>query len=139
MEKRFNIRVYGLWIRDGKVLVNDELIKGKSIVKFPGGGMEYGEGTHDCLKREWHEELGIDIEILGHYYTTDFFQLSAYDVSQIISIYYRVAGPADAFIQNKNENEKTFWLDLNQIKEDTFTLPIDKRVGKMLSATKLPC
>ena len=86
---RFNIRVYGIWIQDNKVLVNEEKIRDKIITKFPGGGLHWGEGIIDCLKREWIEELNINIEPLGHFYTTDFFQRSAYDNSQVISIYYR--------------------------------------------------
>ena len=70
---RFNIRVYGLLIEDGKVLVSDELIKGKGITKFPGGGLEFGEGTIEALKREFREELDTEIHIRRHYYTTDFY------------------------------------------------------------------
>jgi 8-oxo-dGTP diphosphatase len=69
MNKRFNIRVYGLWIHNSMVLVNEEVIRGfnRTVVKFPGGGLEQGEGTIDCLKREWKEELGIDIGVLQHF------------------------------------------------------------------------
>ena len=62
MDKRFNIRVYGIWIQDHKILVNEELIRGKKIIKFPGGGLQWGEGIKDCLQREWKEELNIDID-----------------------------------------------------------------------------
>ena len=49
--KRFNIRVYGILINDrNELLVSDELIKGLQFTKFPGGGLEWGEGTMDCLK-----------------------------------------------------------------------------------------
>jgi 8-oxo-dGTP diphosphatase len=87
MEKRFNIRVYGICIQGGKVLINEELIRGQKVIKFPGGGLDWGEGTIACLKREWREELAIDINVTGHFYTTDFFQDSAFDNSQVISIY----------------------------------------------------
>ncbi len=129
MNRKFNVRVYGLWIKDGCVLVNEELIREKKITKFPGGGLEFGEGTHDCLRREWMEELGLAPEVLEHFYTTDFFQPSAYDDSQILSIYYYVRVQGDAVLDNKNDNEKTFWLDMETITDDTFTLPIDKKVG----------
>jgi hypothetical protein len=48
----FTIRVYGLLIHNGFMLVSDELIRGHRITKFPGGGLEFGEGTKDCLIRE---------------------------------------------------------------------------------------
>jgi 8-oxo-dGTP diphosphatase len=130
---RFNIRVYGIWIHEGRVLVNEELIRGKMVTKFPGGGLEPGEGTIEGLKREWQEELGIDVEITEHCYTTDFYQHSAYDDSQVISIYYRVSGTDPLFaITNHEQNERTYWMPLGEVSEATFTLPIDKIVGGML-------
>ena len=133
MEKRFNIRVYGIWIQDKKVLVNEELIRGQTIIKFPGGGLDWGEGTIDCLKREWKEELGIDIEVLDHFYTTDFFQASAFDNSQVISIYYLVTAEVPPVIVNLIANERTYWIDLAAVSENTFTLAIDKKVGGLLA------
>src|SRR3989337_3599557 len=87
---RFNVRVYGLLITEEKqVLVSDERIRGGLYTKFPGGGLEYGEGTRDCLKREFMEEMNLSVEVGDHIYTTDFFQVSAFNPShQIISIYY---------------------------------------------------
>lgn len=131
MDKRFNIRVYGIWIKERKVLVNEELIRSRHIIKFPGGGMNWGEGTIDCLKREWKEELGIDIDVLEHFYTTDYFQSSAFDDSQVISIYYLVSSSA-ATVSNNMPNEQAYWLPINNITDDTFTLPIDKIVGTMI-------
>jgi ADP-ribose pyrophosphatase YjhB (NUDIX family) len=132
MNKRFNIRVYGIWLHDGKVLVNEEQIKGRQIIKFPGGGLDWGEGTIDCLKREWKEELDLDIEVSGHFYTTDFYQHSAFDDSQVISIYYWVSAEPPAVIVNHVPNERTYWLDAEDVSAETFTLPIDKIVGGML-------
>jgi ADP-ribose pyrophosphatase YjhB (NUDIX family) len=132
MERRFNVRVYGIWIDNGRLLVNEEQIKGKAVVKFPGGGLNWGESTLDCLKREWQEELGLDVEIKRHFYTTDFFQASAYDNSQVISIYYLISGKVPDTFTNQVHNERTYWMDLKDVSPDTFTLPIDKKVGGLL-------
>jgi 8-oxo-dGTP diphosphatase len=132
MEKRLNVRVYGIWIADSKVLVNEELIRGEKVIKFPGGGLEWGEGTIDCLKREWKEELGIEVQVLEHFYTTDFFQQSAFDNSQVISIYYFVTAPNTDAIINYEKNERTFWMDMKDISSEIFTLGIDRKVGGML-------
>src|SRR5580765_7482489 len=88
----FNLRVYGLLLGENKqVLVSDEYIRGNYYTKFPGGGLEFGEGTRECLKREFKEEMDLDVEVTDHLYTTDFFQMSAFNPEhQIISIYYRV-------------------------------------------------
>lgn len=46
----FTIRVYGLWLHNNSVLLSNESVKGVQVIKFPGGGLEFGEGTIDCLK-----------------------------------------------------------------------------------------
>jgi hypothetical protein len=76
----------------------------------------------------------MDITVDGHFYTTDFFQHSAYDDSQVISIYYMVTGPDPlGAITNHEQNERTYWMPLVEVSEATFTLPIDKIVGGMLN------
>src|SRR5690606_4290377 len=68
---QFTIRAYGLLLHEGNVLVADQLIKGRRITKFPGGGLEYGEGLKDCLVREIREELDVRVVSIEHIYTTD--------------------------------------------------------------------
>lgn len=142
--KYFNVRVYGIMINEhGQVLVCDELIRKHEVTKFPGGGLEHGEGTIDCLKREFIEETGFEIEVTEHFYTTDFFQASAYNPAhQIISIYYLVKPKGEFPIrttekifdfENAINYEQTFrWISLKNISENDFTLPIDRIVGRML-------
>ena len=142
---RFNIRVYGLLRRDALVLVADELIKGQRITKFPGGGMEFGEGPKDCLVREISEELGVPAIDVEHFYTTDFFQASAYRAGdQIISIYFtfnvaevsaiRTSEVPFDFAQANDPTESFRWLDLSQASIEDVTLPIDRVVLGMLIA-----
>ena len=76
----FNIRVYGILLNEKKqVLVSDEYIRGGYYTKFPGGGLEFGEGTRACLEREFMEEMNLKVEVGDHIYTTDYFQLSAFN------------------------------------------------------------
>lgn len=64
----FNIRVYGILIDDEhRVLVSDEYIRGRYYTKFVGGGMEIGEGSIDCLVREFKEEMNLRIKVLDHF------------------------------------------------------------------------
>ena len=88
--KNFVIRVYGLFVNSQKeILVSDEYQLDMKMTKFPGGGMQFGEGTKDCLRREIMEEMGQEIEITDHFYTTDYFQPAYfYDNYQLVSIYY---------------------------------------------------
>lgn len=139
----FNIRVYALFInKDNEVLITDEFRFGKGITKFPGGGLEWGEGTIDCIKRECIEELGCEIKVLEHFYTTDFFQPSAFHSDhQLISIYYLVSNTTS--LQKKisktiadldhNEGSQIFrWVLISQLNPEQFTFPIDQKVAFML-------
>src|ERR1700760_837137 len=85
-----NLRVYGILLGENKkVLVSDEYIRGEYYTKFPGGGLEFGEGTRECLKREFKEEMDLEVRVTDHIYTTDFFQMSAFNPEQqIIAVYY---------------------------------------------------
>src|SRR4051812_14246959 len=87
----FNVRVYGLLINDNEqILISDEQEYGMQFTKFPGGGLEFGEGLLEGLKREFVEECNAEVEVLRHFYTTDFFVKSAFNDSQVISVYYMV-------------------------------------------------
>ncbi len=109
------------------------------MTKFPGGGMEFGEGPIDCIKRECIEEFGQEIEILEHFYTTDFFQKAMFfKNSQLISIYYlvkfkdkiqfKISDKPFDFDKSKNENQSFRWANLQNLSEDELTFPIDKLV-----------
>lgn len=139
----FNVRVYGLLINDDQeILVSDEHEYGMNFTKFPGGGLEYGEGITDGLKREFIEECNIEVEILSHFYTTDFFVKSAFNDSQIISIYYRIKALTKLAVVIKNipfdfDGEGAVlqafrWIKLTDLQPEDFTFPIDQHVAKLL-------
>ncbi len=131
--KRFNVRAYGLWLNEsGEVLVSDEKIKGQRIIEFPGGGLEWGEGLADALKREWQEELSIAVEVGDHFYTTDFFQPSAWDDSQVISVYYKVQPREYIPIPYYNGSEHFYFVPVDAALESLLSLPIDKLVARKL-------
>lgn len=142
MIKKLTVRVYGLLISDGRVLVSDEFIAGQRITKFPGGGLEFGEGPADCVVRELQEELNIHVEVDEHYYTTDFFVRSAFDPAvQVISIYYLVkkTGTGKISVSGKahdymdSEGAQSFrWLEINKMQENDLSLVIDQKVAGML-------
>lgn len=144
MIKAINLRVYGVLVNDKKqVLVSDERIyyNNQEITKFPGGGLELGEGTIDCIIRECKEEIGIDVEVIDHLYTTDFFQQSAFNPEhQIISVYYLIKPLETLDIPVNNGSavypdevsENFRFIDWYYFNEDVMTLPIDKKVAKLL-------
>lgn len=145
---KFNIRVYGILIDEKRgVLVSDEKIRGNYYTKFPGGGLEFGEGTRECLKREFMEEMGLNVEIGHHIYTTDFFQISAFNPDhQIISIYYHAKAIEEikaplrmlpfAFDERElkiyeetGETETFRFIDWDDFGPEVVSLPIDKVVA----------
>jgi len=150
----FTIRVYGLLITDeNKVLVSDEFIRGNYYTKFPGGGLEFGEGTRECLAREFMEEMNLKVKVGDHLYTTDFFQISAFDnTHQIVSIYYWVHPLEELKVSLRDkdfdfdesqmevyretgETETFRMIHLNDFGPDSVSLPIDKVVAEIVSRT----
>ena len=148
-EGSLSLRVYGILINNNnQVLVSDELIKGDYFTKFPGGGLELGEGTRDCLQREFKEETNLDIVVCDHIYTTDFFQLSAFKTNcQLISIYYFVHATELSNLKTSNiifdftetqkadktaQFESFRFIEWNDFNESCVSLPIDKVLVKIL-------
>lgn len=144
----FTIRVYGLLCEHGSVLVSDEVIKGRRITKFPGGGLQFGEGLIDALVREIKEEMDQEALDLEHYYTTDLFQQSTFhsEPMQVISVYYRfrVSDPSSITVVHEafggkdddQEQELFRWLDLTDTAVDALSLPIDQLVFRKLKAER---
>lgn len=146
--KRFNVRAYGLLIQDNKLLLSHEMVKGKHVTKFPGGGLEYGEGLVDCLIREFKEEMNIDIAIKEHFYTTDYFQRSYFKGGdQLISVYYLVDNIHNAPIPTIDEGFKNpepevgellyfRWKHLRELQVEDVHLPVDQVVVKRLISNR---
>ncbi|GAA4333393.1 hypothetical protein GCM10023149_40130 [Mucilaginibacter gynuensis] len=143
---KINLRVYGLLINsDNELLISDEQEYGMRFSKFPGGGLEYGEGLIDGLKREFMEECNMEVEILSHFYTTDFFIKSAFANhidTQLISVYYLVKN-VDPFnlvmkttafdFDGEGEALQAFrWIKISELQPADVTFPIDQHVVKLL-------
>ena len=141
----FVIRVYGIILNNNnEVLLSDEYQLGMRMTKFPGGRLEFGEGTIEGLKREFREECnGQEIKNMTHFYTTDFYQKALfYENKQLLSIYYtaelenpikfHISKKSFDFQENKNGNQSFRWIKINSLNEDDITFPIDKFVtGKI--------
>lgn len=139
----FNVRVYGILINDqNQVLLSDEEEYGFRFSKFPGGGLEFGEGLIDALKREFIEECEAEVDVIEHFYTTDFFIKSVFNESQVISIYYLVKPKAELLL---NFKEKIFdfdaegdllqafrWKSIADLSLEDVTFPTDQKVIELL-------
>jgi 8-oxo-dGTP diphosphatase len=143
-DKRYIIRVYALIFNEKKeVLLSDEYVLDTLMTKFPGGGMEVGEGTIDCLKREAIEDFGQPIEILSHFYTTDFFQEAMFfNDAQLISIYYtakflepirfKISDKPFDFPEKVNGSQSFRWKSATELSAEELTFPIDKKVAEII-------
>lgn len=141
---KFNLRVYGILINESKeVLITDEELNNFRFTKFPGGGLEIGEGLIDGLKREFIEECNLEIEVIKHFYTTDFYVKSLFGDEQLISVYYLVKPKGDFslkissipfnFNPQKVGHQQSFrMLPIQNISDSDFTFPIDKYLVKLL-------
>ncbi len=127
--KYFRIGVYGLLLQNGKLLITKEHIKGQEVIKFPGGGLQFGEGIKDALVREFQEELGISVRVMQFIYINDFYVQSAIDANyQVIAIYYLVKSdeklPTHTFVRNNILFE---WIILEYTNISLLTFETDKR------------
>jgi ADP-ribose pyrophosphatase YjhB (NUDIX family) len=134
--KSFNLRVYALIIERDSILVSRELIDGKYLYKFPGGGLQYGEGLIEGLQRESMEEMSQNLKNIKHFYTTDFFQQSQFDSKdQLIAIYYKAK--LTSKINNKLKVPiKDFpvfeWKKITDFSDKELHFPTDKFVFNLL-------
>lgn len=143
---RFIIRVYGIVFNDkAELLVSDEKYQGTYMTKFVGGGLEFGEGPVDCLKREFLEECGVEIIPGRIFHVTDQFVQSAFHPEgQLLSIYF--------FVKFKNDFQSTTlipphpwkngaqyfkWKALEHLDEKALTWPSDQEVIRRLKAEGL--
>lgn len=142
MEKpnRFNLRVYGLLRnQQGEILVAHESIGDFHFSKFPGGGLEFGEGPEDCLIREFQEETGLEVSVHSHLYTTGFFQPSAFNpLDQLVSIYYWVGSrhtgmvPLTRLEVASNHFIRFEWVASEQLHDGLLTFPVDRHVARLV-------
>lgn len=134
----FTIRVYALLVnKEHEILLMNESYRGIEFTKFPGGGLEWGEGLRDCVSRELHEELGLSNIDLQHYYTTDFFIESYFDTTtQVISVYYKTKQPIDKQSITLTKTDTRLlgfkWQALKNLSTRDVSFPIDKKVVEML-------
>ena len=130
----FNIRIYGLLIEQNRLLIIKEPFVDELIYKFPGGGLEFGEGLHDCLIREFKEELNLDIEVVQHIFTQDDFIQSAVNPDdQVLMIYYQVkAKNFEEFKVKTSDINEVIWKDLDELKVEDLTMPTEQKAVQEL-------
>jgi 8-oxo-dGTP pyrophosphatase MutT (NUDIX family) len=89
-----NLRVYGVLLRAGRVLMSAERVAGRDVLKFPGGAVEAGETPEAALMREFAEECTIAVSprALLHAPGTLF---SPWTLAPYTPLFYAVAGDGE--------------------------------------------
>jgi len=130
---RFTVRVYGMLLTaERELLITHEQIKDMAVTKLPGGAVEFGEGLHEALAREFQEELGLPININRQLWTNEAYIQSAFDPDfQVFGIYYEVSATRELItkLKKKEQAEGGFafeFRDLLNLSEEDFTFEMDR-------------
>jgi len=137
--KAFTLRVYALIRHESNVLISHENYQGRSFVKFPGGGVQLGEGLVEALRRELEEEMGQELVNHDLLYCTESFQQSSFHPDQqVIAVYYLVEVNNAEKIKTGIEEgakESFVWVNESDLHTDILTFESDKAaLQKYLSA-----
>jgi 8-oxo-dGTP pyrophosphatase MutT (NUDIX family) len=96
----FNYRVAGIWIENGHVLLHRDV--NESNWSLPGGRVEIAEDSQSSLKREFLEELGIDVHVDRMALVIEnFFEHGGKDFHEI-GFYYALSSCKNSSSYNKN-------------------------------------
>lgn len=106
---------------DGRVLLTR-----RSIPPFqdqwvmPGGKIDLGEPIHEALKREVHEEVGLEVEIEG---LIDVFEhlTPGDDNCHFVILYYRCRPLYCDIVHNENEVAEADWVSPHEL--SGYTMP----------------
>jgi mutator protein MutT len=138
---QFNLRVYAFIINDNhEVLLSDEYEFGTFFTKFPGGGVEYGEGILQALKRELKEELKVNVLSNEFLFFNDFYQSSQFHADrQVTCFYYLVKCDTISHIGNEKyfipfymPQEKQRWKKITKLNSEDLSFPIDQKALEAL-------
>lgn len=134
MDKFKEIRpiALGLAIKDGKVLVSEgyDKVKKQTHYRCLGGGIEFLEKSDDALKREFKEELAIDItlkDFLG--LAENIFTYEGKDAHELVLIYsidIKDSDYKDEYEIIDEPNHFAKWIDINTFKnKEAILYPVE--------------
>ena len=137
----FNVRTYGVLLSKdlNQVLLVEEMIEGRRLLKFPGGGIELGEGPAEALKREFKEELEFSVEVESVFYVSPNFHVSYFRPQQFLGLYWRLRwSDLNQVPTSQNPNIKAHWKNISALRPEELTHPLDQEVVRHLLSLKNP-
>lgn len=120
-------------IRDkyGHILMGRRVATGAEpgIWEFPGGKKEEHESLHECLVREWREELGVDIQV-GH--------LFHYAKKENVHLYFFLGKLATPKLEiEMNVHDRLGWFHINEVLQLSLFEDDKQIVRKLQDLTKI--
>ena len=61
----YRVTAKGLLVRDGKLLLVEDILTGRPVWDLPGGGLDFGENFQNALRREVLEEMGLEVTTMA--------------------------------------------------------------------------
>lgn len=142
---RFNVRVYMMVSRhhpdsgERQILVSYERLPMGGVMKFPGGGLEWGEGTTACLRREALEELGQPVVVESLVHVSQRAHVSSFDSNQqVVAVHYAANLEGPVAFEDDGQLEDVFgkrvpmmhqrlgWRDVKSLQGKDFHFASDR-------------
>ena len=121
---KLNIRATGIIIHNNKLLVHNN--KEEDHYALMGGRIAIGESSEETVKREFKEEIGKDVEVIGYVGTVEnFFTTKTEKYHEIMFIYQlEFRDEEDKKIEHTLKNIEGedyleyIWLDINNLENE---------------------
>lgn len=123
--------VYGLVVNESMQIGIVKTPRGNFL---PGGGIEDGENHIECLKREFIEETGYEIEVGSYIGRSELYGLTPRRKRYLKMIgYFYVVKLAGTTKDKIEEDHEFIWLDINKAENEMLLEHQSWAIKKMLS------
>ena len=112
---RPRVRVAGILIEDGRILLIEHTKNDKKYWLVPGGGVDWGESASAALIREFKEETSLDIEVEKFLFISE--TIAPDRQKHVINLYFKIKKVENSSNVMKLGEEKIL-TDLRFIPED---------------------